>query len=147
MVVCEICREFQMTHFVCGGSFRAQCVPNTAAIWMWNTSTKSTCDVYLRTWHGENGEKSPREGNDAHSQFHVTKYGTVHINRFVFSLGIDAMCLCVGAFIFLSIESEQNSFAERLNGTMIAYRANLTAQLWEITMTINNFERDKYLNQ
>lgn len=57
------------------------------------------------------------------------------------------LMMCVGAFIFLSIESEQNKRAEELIGSMIAYRANLTAQLWEITMTVNTFERDKYLNQ
>lgn len=53
----------------------------------------------------------------------------------------------LGAFIFLSIESEQNHFAEELNVTMIAYRANLTAQLWQITLTVNTFEHDKYVNQ
>lgn len=63
------------------------------------------------------------------------------------SLPYSCVCLFVGAFIFLSIESEQNHFAAELNGTMIAYRANLTAQLWEITMTVNTFERDKYLSQ
>lgn len=53
----------------------------------------------------------------------------------------------VGAFIFVSIESGQNHIAKELNDSMMAIRANLTAQLWEITMTVNTFERDKYLDQ
>lgn len=52
-----------------------------------------------------------------------------------------------GAFIFVSIESKQNENAKKLNDSMFAYRQNLTNQLWNITVTANNFDPPKYIDK
>lgn len=68
--------------------------------------------------------------------------------KFIICVRFVLFCLIVGASMFKAIEGEVNyKFTQDRNVSMAMQRVNLTNQLWNITLQLNNFNRSSYISE